>query len=82
MSAYQNVIEAGARVTASQGLLAVASCSSHIDLPMFLECCEEGVSRARRRGTVVTISGQPQDHPTPLALPEFRYLKFVLLRLD
>ena len=82
MSAYQNVIEAGARVTASQGLLAVASCSSHIDLPMFLECCEEGISRARRRGTVVTISGQPTDHPTPLALPEFRYLKFVLLRLD
>lgn len=82
LAAYQNVIEAGARVTAPQGLLAVASCSSHIDLPMFLECCEEGVSRARRRGTVVTIAGQPTDHPTPLALPEFRYLKFVLLRLD
>lgn len=82
MSAYQNVIEAGARVTASRGLLAAASCSSHLDLPMFLECCEEGVSKARRRGTVVTIGGQPCDHPTPLALPEFRYLKFVLLRLD
>ena len=82
VSAYQNVIEAGARVTAKQGLLAVASCSSHIDLPMFLECCQEGISKARRRGTVVTIAGQPTDHPTPLALPEFRYLKFFLLRLD
>ena len=82
LAAYQNVIEAGARVTAPHGLLAVASCSSHIDLPMFLECCEEGISRARGRGTVVTIGGQPVDHPTPLALPEFRYLKFVLLRLD
>ena len=82
MAAYQNVIEAGSRVTAPHGMLAVASCSSHIDLPMFQECCEEGISRARRRGTVVTIAGQPTDHPTPLALPEFRYLKFVLLRLD
>ncbi len=82
MSAYQNVIELGVRVTAMHGLLAVASCSSHIDLPMFLECCEEGVSRARRKGTVVTIGGQPTDHPSPLALPEYRYLKFVLLRLD
>ncbi len=82
MSAYQKVIEAGARVVASQGLLAVASCSSHIDLTMFLECCEEGISQARRRGTVLTITGQPADHPSPLALPEFRYLKFVLLRLD
>jgi 23S rRNA (cytosine1962-C5)-methyltransferase len=82
MSAYQNVIEAGARVVARQGILAVASCSSHINLEMFLECCAEGISRARRRGTVLTISGQPFDHPTPLALPEFRYLKFVMMQLD
>lgn len=81
-AAYQNVIEAGARVTGRSGLLAAASCSSHIDLPLFLECCEEGISKARRRATVISISGQPADHPTPLALPEFRYLKFVLLRLD
>ena len=80
--AYEQVIESGARVTATRGFLAVASCSSHIDLPMFLECCEEGISRARRRGTVLTIGGQPSDHPSPLALPEFRYLKFVLLRID
>ena len=82
MGAYQSLIEAGARVTAVNGLLAVASCSSHIDLPMVLECCEEGISRARRRGTVVSITGQPNDHPTPLALLEFRYLKFILLRID
>ena len=82
LAAYQNVIEAGARVTAKQGILAVSSCSSHIDLSMFLGCCEEGISKARRRGTVLTIAGQPTDHPTPLALPEFRYLKFVALQLD
>lgn len=82
MTAYENIIQAGARVTARQGLLAAASCSSHIDLPMFLECCQEGISKARRRGIVVSITGQPIDHPSPLELPEFRYLKFVLLRLD
>ena len=82
MTAYQSVIESGARVTNRRGILAAASCSSHIDLPMFLECCEEGISRARRRATVLSISGQPADHPSPLALPEFRYLKFVMLRLD
>jgi 23S rRNA (cytosine1962-C5)-methyltransferase len=80
--AYQNAVEAAARVTAKQGILAAASCSSHIDLAIFLECCEEGISKARRQGTVLNISGLPTDHPTPLALPEFRYLKFVLLRLD
>lgn len=82
MTAYQAIIAGGARCTARGGLLAAASCSSHIDLTAFLEICEEAVSEARRRGTVLVIQGQPADHPSPLALPEFRYLKFVLIRLD
>ncbi len=81
-AAYQTLIAGGARIATRGGLLAAASCSSHIDLPGFLEICEQGVSEARRRGTVLSIQGQPPDHPSPLALPEFRYLKFVLLRLD
>ncbi len=81
-AAYQTLITGGARVTAHGGLLAAASCSSHIDLPHFLNLCEEGISEARRRGTVLAIQGQPPDHPSPLALSEFRYLKFVLLRVD
>jgi 23S rRNA (cytosine1962-C5)-methyltransferase len=81
-AAYQTLIAGGARCTASGGLLAAASCSSHIDLSAFLAICEEGISEARRRGTVLAIQGQPADHPSPLALPEFRYLKFVLIRID
>jgi len=81
-AAYQSLIAGGARCTVPGGLLAAASCSSHIDSSMFLEICEEGISEARRRGTVLAIQGQPADHPTPLALPEFRYLKFVLMRID
>ena len=49
---------------------------------MFLALCEESVSEARRRATVLGIYGQPADHPTPLVLPEFRYLKFVLMRVE
>ena len=81
-AAYQTLIAGGARITGRGGLLAAASCSSHIDLPHFLNLCEEGISEARRRATVLAIQGQPADHPSPLALPEFRYLKFVLLRID
>lgn len=81
-AAYQAIIAAATRCTASGGLLAAASCSSHVDLTAFLAICEEAVSEARRRGTVLVIQGQPADHPSPLALPEFRYLKFVLIRLD
>ena len=80
-SAYKNLAAAGVKVTAPDGLLALASCSSHIGLEMFLNACEEGISLGRRRGTVLGIYGQPADHPSPLPLPEFRYLKFVLLKI-
>jgi len=81
-SAYRKLAFNGAAVTDRGSLLALASCSSHIDEPTFLEACEEGISEARRRATVLGIHSQPADHPTPLAMPEFRYLKFVLMRVE
>lgn len=82
LAAYQRLIAAGAAVTANDGLLAAASCSSHVRMEQFMQAIEQGVSDARRRATVLEVHGQPADHPAPLALPEFRYLKFVLLRID
>lgn len=80
-NAYQKLATEAASVTARGGLLALASCSSHIDSTLFMEISENGISGARRRATLLGIHGQPIDHPTPLALPEFRYLKFLLFRL-
>ncbi|MCB9077934.1 MAG: class I SAM-dependent rRNA methyltransferase [Anaerolineaceae bacterium] len=82
IAAYQNLFASAATVTASDGLLAVASCSSHIDLPTFLTICEEGIAQARRRATLLSVGGQPADHPTPLPFSEFRYLKFGLMRVE
>ena len=81
LAAYQSLVAGGAAVTASQGILAMASCSSHVDQNSFLKVCEEGVSQARRRATLLHLGGLPPDHPTPLALSEFRYLKFAVLRI-
>ena len=81
IKAYQTLIANGAAVTTPNGLLAAASCSSHINEAAFLNACEVGISQARRRATLLGIYGQPPDHPTPLVFPEFRYLQFVLLRL-
>jgi 23S rRNA (cytosine1962-C5)-methyltransferase len=77
IAAYQKLIGAAAAVTSRDGLLAAASCSSHVGLEAFLKAGEEGISLARRTARVLYIGGQPADHPTPLVLPEFRYLKFV-----
>jgi 23S rRNA (cytosine1962-C5)-methyltransferase len=80
-AAYTRLFAAAAKVTSEGGLLAACSCSSHIDAELFLELCRTALSQARRRGTVVQVTGQPADHPWPLACPELRYLKFVLFRL-
>lgn len=82
VAAYRKLIAASARATMRGGLLATASCSSHIPESTFLEINEEAVSEARRRATVLSITGQPSDHPAPLVCPEFRYLKFVLMRVE
>jgi len=81
-ASYRRLIADAARVVSEGGHLAASSCSSHIDEAAFLEICEEAVSEARRRGTIASLTSQPADHPYPLVFHEFRYLKFVLMRLD
>ncbi|MDM8527122.1 class I SAM-dependent rRNA methyltransferase [Anaerolineales bacterium HSG24] len=82
INAYQHVIASAAQLIVSDGFLAASSCSSHISMEMFLSICQEAISKAKRRATILSISGQPADHPTPLVFSEFRYLKFVLMRVE
>ncbi len=82
LDAYQRLATLSARIVAPGGLLALASCSSHIDAWAFEEVNLAGIGRARRIGTMVANRGLPADHPTPMAMPELRYLKFQLMRLN
>eukprot|EP00955_Chlamydomonas_euryale_P087719 364319-Chlamydomonas_euryale.AAC.17 len=82
-AAYGRLFELAARCTAPDGLLALASCSSHMPAPLFGEVCLEAVAGgARRSGRVLAVQGQPADHPFPAACPELQYLKFDLYQLD
>lgn len=82
LHAYQKMVMLGAKSTRKNGFLAVSSCSSHVTQAQFIQTCEEGISKARRKATVIGIYGLPPDHPTPLVMPELRYLKFLILQLD
>ncbi|MCR9291935.1 MAG: class I SAM-dependent rRNA methyltransferase [bacterium] len=82
VAAYTRLAHLAARVTSSGGLLALASCSSHIDHANFLQINVEALGRARRKANLIADRGLPVDHPAPLAMPELRYLKFLLLQLD
>lgn len=77
--AYTRIVTLGAAVVAPGGVLAAASCSSHVGAAEFLGACQDGVGGARRRAQLLDVAGQPPDHPAPLAAPELRYLKFVLM---
>ena len=80
--AYLSVLVSALQVTSPHGIFAASSCSSHISPALFLGICEEAVSKAKRRATVLGIYGQPEDHPFPLACAELQYLKFVLLCIE
>jgi len=82
LNAYKNLIAAGASVTSLDGILAVGSCSSHVSMENFMGACESGISKARKQATTLGIYSQPADHPVPLAMPEFRYLKFIIMRVN
>ncbi len=82
LAAYKRLVGLGARVVTPGGLLFIASCSAHVPREALLGATEEGLSEARRRGSVLSIGGQPPDHPFPLACAELAYLKTALLALD
>lgn len=79
--AYTKVFADSLRLVNDGGFFAASSCSGHITFEEFLEIVQEALSKARRRGKVLRIAGQPEDHPFPMALPEMRYLKFVYLQV-
>lgn len=79
--AYTKIFADSLRLVKDQGFFAASSCSGHISFEVFLEIVQDALSKARRRGKVLLIKGQPEDHPFPFALPEMRYLKFVYLQV-
>ncbi len=82
LKAYKKLITLGAKATQREGLLAASSCSSHVTEEQFIKVCEEGISQARRKAKIIGRFGLPADHPTPLVMPELRYLKFLLMQMD
>jgi 23S rRNA (cytosine1962-C5)-methyltransferase len=81
-AAYTKIFSQSIRLVNENGLFAASSCSSHISTEAFLEITREAFSKASKRGTLVYLGAQPVDHPYPLAMPELRYLKFALFRVD
>lgn len=80
--AYEKINYLALRSLPAGGLLATASCSSHLREKDFLQIIAQAACRARRQVRTLGIYGAGADHPTRPYFPEGQYLKFVLISVD
>jgi 23S rRNA (cytosine1962-C5)-methyltransferase len=82
LTAYRDLHARALALVEEGGVLAAASCSSHVTMDAFVGTLRDASDKMRRPLRLLELRGQPADHPTPPAFPEGRYLKFVLARAD
>ena len=70
------------RLLASGGTLITCSCSHHVSLADFTEIVAAAAADAGRRVQLLEIRAAAPDHPEILTLPETRYLKCLICRVD
>lgn len=78
LAAYTDLGALGLAVVEPGGILATASCSSHVTPEAFLTVLRDAAVRAGRRVRVLDVRGAGPDHPVVPGFPEGRYLKLLL----
>jgi 23S rRNA (cytosine1962-C5)-methyltransferase len=79
---YRKLARLAASVTATGGVLFLASCSFNVGEAEFADAVRRGLADAGRSGRILRVAGADADHPVHPALPETAYLKTVTLALD
>ncbi len=79
---YRKLARLAASVTATGGILFLASCSFNVGAPEFADAVRRGLGDAGRTGRIIRAAGAGADHPVHPALPETAYLKTMTLALD
>ena len=79
---YRKLARLSAALVAPGGFFFIASCSHHVDVPLFAEQVRRGLADTGRSGRILRTVGAAADHPVHPQLPESAYLKGQLLQLD
>lgn len=79
---YRKLARLSAALVEPEGILCIASCSHHVDAPLFADQVRRGLLDAKRDGRILHVGGAGPDHPLHPALPESAYLKCLFLQLD
>jgi 23S rRNA (cytosine1962-C5)-methyltransferase len=80
--AYRKLSRLCTALVTPGGTLFIASCSHHVDVPLFAEQVRRGLSDAGREGRILQTTGAAADHPVHPHLPESAYLKAQLIQID
>jgi 23S rRNA (cytosine1962-C5)-methyltransferase len=70
------------RLLAPGGTLVTCSCSHHVSLEQFTGMLQAAAADAGRRVQLLETRAAAPDHPEVLTLPETRYLKCLIARVD
>ncbi len=79
---YKELNLRAVRLLAAGGTLITCSCSHHVSLADFTEIVAAAAADAGRRVQLLEIRAAAPDHPEILTLPETRYLKCLICRVD
>lgn len=75
---YAQLNAAAIRLLEPEGVLATATCSHHVDPPLFLDVLRAAAKDAGQPLRVIEVLGQSRDHPVLLAARETSYLTMVI----
>jgi len=79
---YADIHNSAFKLIKPGGILATASCSHHVYEATFLEIINTCARSAARTISLLEWRGASADHPTLPAMPETRYLKFGIFRVN
>lgn len=77
---YKEINLRGMRLLAPGGYLFTASCSFHLGKELFFEMLREAAADSGRTLALRAMTGQPDDHPEIVTIPETGYIKGALLQ--
>jgi 23S rRNA (cytosine1962-C5)-methyltransferase len=79
---YEKLARQAAQRVNAGGLLALASCSHHVDGENFLASCVAGLREGGRSARLIHSAAAGPDHPVHPGIPQTGYLKFLVFALD
>ena len=82
IAGYKEIILRAMKLLNEEGLLAVFSCSYHVDENLLLQISMSAARDVRKDLTILKFMKQSSDHPIKQLIPETYYLKGFLFQVS